>query len=52
MAVSKHLMNQLRILRWGMPAFEITFAELMRAAGYQTACIGKWDVANRQPIIA
>lgn len=36
---------------WGMPASEITFAELMRKAGYQTACIGKWDVSNRKPII-
>ena len=36
---------------WGMPADEITFAELMRKAGYQTACIGKWDVSNRKPII-
>jgi arylsulfatase A-like enzyme len=36
---------------WGMPASEITFAELMRDTGYQTACIGKWDVSNRKPII-
>ena len=36
---------------WGMPASEITFAELMRDAGYQTACIGKWDVSNRKAII-
>lgn len=36
---------------WGMPATEITFAELMRESGYQTACIGKWDVSNRKPII-
>ncbi len=35
---------------WGMPASEITFAELMQPAGYQTACIGKWDVSNRKPI--
>ena len=34
---------------WGMPAEEITFAELI--GGYQTACIGKWDVSNRKPII-
>ena len=26
---------------WGMPADEITWAELIRDAGYQTACIGK-----------
>lgn len=36
---------------WGMPASEITFAELIRESGYQTACIGKWDVSNRKPII-
>jgi arylsulfatase A-like enzyme len=36
---------------WGMPASEITFAELMREAGYQTACIGKWDVSSRQAIV-
>lgn len=36
---------------WGMPASEITFAELIRDAGYQTACIGKWDVSNRKAII-
>ncbi|MDG1893079.1 MAG: sulfatase-like hydrolase/transferase [Verrucomicrobiota bacterium] len=36
---------------WGMPADEITWAELARVAGYQTACIGKWDVSNRKAII-
>ena len=36
---------------WAMPASEITFAELIRDAGYQTACIGKWDVSNRKAII-
>ncbi len=36
---------------WNMPATEITFAELIRNAGYQTACIGKWDVSNRKAII-
>ena len=29
---------------------EITFAELMQSVGYQTACIGKWDVSNRKAI--
>ena len=33
-----------------MPASEITFAELLKAQGYATACIGKWDVSNRAPI--
>lgn len=36
---------------WSMPAAEITFAELIRRSGYQTACIGKWDVSNRKPIV-
>jgi len=36
---------------WGMPAGEITFAELLQGIGYQTACIGKWDVSSRKPII-
>ncbi len=36
---------------WSMPASEITWAELIRKSGYQTACIGKWDVSNRKPII-
>jgi len=36
---------------WSMPAGEITFAERIRKVGYQTACIGKWDVSNRKPII-
>jgi len=36
---------------WSMPAGEITFAELIRKVGYQTACIGKWDVSNRKAII-
>lgn len=36
---------------WSMPATEITWAELIKKAGYQTACIGKWDVSNRKPII-
>lgn len=36
---------------WSMPASEVTWAELIRKVGYQTACIGKWDVSNRKPII-
>jgi arylsulfatase A-like enzyme len=34
-----------------MPASEITWAELLREVGYQTACIGKWDVSSRKAII-
>lgn len=33
-----------------MPADEVTFAEMAKTVGYQTACIGKWDVSNRKPI--
>ena len=36
---------------WSMPADEVTWAELMRPAGYETVCIGKWDVSNRKPIV-
>ena len=43
--------HPIRSKGWGMPASEITFAEKLRGAGYQTACIGKWDVSNRKPII-
>ncbi|GIW82896.1 MAG: N-acetylgalactosamine-6-sulfatase [Gemmatales bacterium] len=35
---------------WSMPAEEITIAELLKTAGYATACIGKWDVSNRAAI--
>ena len=35
---------------WSMPSSEITFSELMKKSGYQTACIGKWDVSNRKAI--
>ncbi|MDH3584113.1 MAG: sulfatase-like hydrolase/transferase [Phycisphaerae bacterium] len=43
--------HPIRSKGWGMPASEITFAELIRKAGYQTACVGKWDVSNRKAII-
>ncbi|HPR82766.1 MAG TPA: sulfatase-like hydrolase/transferase [Pontiellaceae bacterium] len=36
---------------FSMPATEITFAEKMRDVGYQTVCIGKWDVSDRQAIL-
>ncbi len=36
---------------WSMPTDEITIAELLKPAGYQTACIGKWDVSNRKAIL-
>ena len=36
---------------WSMPATEITFAEMLKEVGYQTACVGKWDVSNRKAVI-
>jgi len=36
---------------WGMPSTEITFAEMLKDVGYQTACIGKWEVSGRKAII-
>ena len=36
---------------WSMPAHEVTWAEQIRTADYQTVCIGKWDVSNRKAII-
>lgn len=36
---------------WSMPASEITFARLLKQAGYVTGCIGKWDVSNRAAIL-
>lgn len=35
---------------WHMPTEEVTWAELLQTAGYDTACIGKWDVSNREVI--
>ncbi len=43
--------HPIRSKGWGMPASEITFAELLQKVGYQTACIGKWDVSNRRAVI-
>ena len=36
---------------WAMRAEEVTWAELLQQAGYDTACIGKWDVSDRKAII-
>ncbi|MEN1704646.1 MAG: sulfatase-like hydrolase/transferase [Planctomycetota bacterium] len=36
---------------WKMPTEEITWAELLQTAGYNTACIGKWDVSNREELL-
>ncbi|MFI3303207.1 MAG: sulfatase-like hydrolase/transferase [Rikenellaceae bacterium] len=34
-----------------MPASEVTIAEMAQQAGYETACIGKWDISGRKAII-
>ena len=36
---------------WSMPASEVTIAELLKTRRYVTACIGKWDLSNRAPIL-
>ena len=41
----------IRSMGWQMPASEITIAEKLQKVGYQTACIGKWDVSSRKAII-
>lgn len=33
------------------PISEVTFAEMAKEKGYQTACIGKWELSDRQEIV-
>lgn len=35
----------------GLPATEITIAELLRPLGYATACVGKWHLGHRPPFL-
>lgn len=32
----------------GLPAYELTIAELLKTAGYTTACVGKWHVGHQE----
>ncbi len=34
-----------------MPNSEVTIAEMAKSVGYETACIGKWDISGRKEII-
>ncbi len=33
------------------PVSEVTFAEMAKEQGYQTACIGKWELSDRKEIV-
>ena len=33
--------------KWRLPTSEITIAEVLKSAGYATACTGKWDLSGR-----
>lgn len=35
---------------WAVRPDEVTVAEVLRDAGYQTAAIGKWDMSRRRPL--
>lgn len=37
---------------WALPTTEITIAEVLKKAGYTTACLGKWDISARKPLEA
>jgi arylsulfatase A-like enzyme len=36
------------IRKWTLAPGEITVAEVLKSAGYATACIGKWDLSGRK----
>lgn len=41
----------LRSLGKNMPAEELTIAEAVKSVGYETACIGKWELSSRKEIV-
>lgn len=47
--------NRRRVLfpdsQGGIPASEVTLAESLKAAGYRTACVGKWHLGHREPFL-
>ena len=36
---------------WGLHPDEVTIADLLKTAGYATACIGKWHLGHRPPFL-
>ena len=35
----------------GLPVAEVTLADLLRKAGYATACVGKWHLGHHEPFL-
>jgi len=36
---------------WGMHKDEVTIADILKTAGYATACVGKWHLGHRKPFL-
>ncbi len=37
--------------RYGMHQEEVTIADMLKGAGYSTACVGKWHLGHRKPFL-